>query len=102
MDVTKRTQVGNVAKTILNTNTVTLEIETTNKFKNQNSLRSEPTADFSKNTDVGTDARARVERAVRHCCTPKSRIAPNACTLKIKILTEFENNVAKISANQVA
>ena len=33
VDVIKRTRVGKVAKTILDTNTVTLKTETTNKFK---------------------------------------------------------------------
>ena len=33
VDVIKRTQVGKVVKTILNTDTVTLKTETTNKFK---------------------------------------------------------------------
>ena len=35
VDVIKRTQVGRVAKTILDTNTWTLKTETTNKFKKQ-------------------------------------------------------------------
>ena len=61
MDVTKRTQVRNVVRTILATNTVTLKTETANKFKTQISLRSEPTTDFYENTDVGTDASAQVE-----------------------------------------
>jgi hypothetical protein len=33
VNIIKRTQVGKVAKTILATNTVTLKIETTNRFK---------------------------------------------------------------------
>jgi hypothetical protein len=80
------------------TNTVTLKTETANKFKTQISLRSEPTTDFSENTDVGTDASARVETLLYD----QSRIAPNVCTPKIKILAEFENNVAKISVSQAA
>jgi hypothetical protein len=61
----KKTQVEKVARTIPTIDTVTLKTETTNKFKNQNSLRSAPTTDFSKNVDVETDARARVERAAK-------------------------------------
>ena len=61
MDVTKRTKVRNVVRTILATNTVTLKTKTANKFKTQISLRSEPTTDFSGDTDVGTDASARAE-----------------------------------------
>jgi lipid II:glycine glycyltransferase (peptidoglycan interpeptide bridge formation enzyme) len=44
----KKTQVEKVARTILAIDTVTLRTETTNKFKNQNSLRSAPTTDFYK------------------------------------------------------
>ena len=35
VDIIRRTQVGKVAKTILDTNTMTLKTETTNKFKKQ-------------------------------------------------------------------
>jgi hypothetical protein len=45
----KRTQAEKVVKTILPINTVAPKTETTNKFKNQNSLRLAPTNDFSKN-----------------------------------------------------
>ena len=61
----KKTQVEKVARTILAIDTVTLRTETTNRFKNQNLLRSGPTTDFYKNVDVKTDARARVERAAK-------------------------------------
>jgi hypothetical protein len=70
----KKTQVEKVAKTTRAIDTVTLKTETTNKFKNQYSLRSAPTTDFSKNADVETDARARVERAARHRYTPSPEL----------------------------
>ena len=96
MDVAKK--IRNVVRTILATNTVTLKTKTANKFKTKLSLSSEPTKDFSENTDVGTDVSARVETLLY----AQSRIAPNRSTPKIKILAEFEKNVAKISASQAA
>ena len=47
---------------------------------------------------MGTGVSARVETLLY----AKSRTAPNMSTPKIKILAEFEKNVAKISASQAA
>jgi hypothetical protein len=45
----KKTQVETSDKVTLAANTEDLKLENHNKFKNQNSLRSAPTTDFSKN-----------------------------------------------------
>ena len=45
----KKTQVETSDKFILPANTEDLKLENHNEFKNQNSLRSVPTTDFSKN-----------------------------------------------------
>jgi hypothetical protein len=48
----KRTQVEEVAKTIIIINTGALKIETTNKFEKIKSLKSAPTTNLSKAVDV--------------------------------------------------
>jgi hypothetical protein len=45
----KKTQVETCDKLTLAANTEDLKLENHNKYKNQNSLRSAPTTDFSKN-----------------------------------------------------